>query len=107
MGRLYFMADGDEMVRRRARIPKGFVVEAWADRRGGAAFWVGEDSRRLLDEAGERPVGLPPSPPHDPRPRLYWPPPCGLQSPPPAEAVPARVPSVRRLPPARVHPGPL
>ena len=58
MGRLYFMADGDEMVRRRARVPKGSVVEAWADRRGGAAFWVGEDSRRLLDEAGERPMAV-------------------------------------------------
>src|SRR2546422_149647 len=56
MGRLYFMADGDGMVRRRARIPKGSVVEAWADRRGGGAFWVGEESKRLLDEAGEAPM---------------------------------------------------
>src|SRR2546428_7795924 len=72
MGRLYFMAAGDEMLRRRARVPKGSVVEAWADRRGGAAFWVGEDSRRLLDEAGGRPQGRPPSPPRDPPPRLFW-----------------------------------
>src|SRR2546429_9418542 len=56
MARLYFMADGDEMVRRRARVPKGSVVEAWADQRGGGAFWVGEESKRLLDEAGEAPM---------------------------------------------------
>src|SRR2546428_13977458 len=74
MGRLYFMPDGDEMVRRRARVPKGSVVEAWADRRGGGAFWVGEESKRLLDEAGAAPMPPPlaapgPTPPglHGPR----------------------------------------
>src|SRR5260370_32113733 len=56
MARLYFMGDGDEMVRRRARVPKGSVVEAWADQRGGGAFWGGEESKRLLDEAGEAPM---------------------------------------------------
>src|SRR2546425_11917894 len=73
MGRLYFMADGDEMVRRRARIPKGFVVEAWADRRGGSAFWVGEDSKRLLDEAGEAPMPARLSVPDDGVPVFYGP----------------------------------
>ena len=31
MSRLYFMHDGQEMVRRRGQVPKGSVVEAWAD----------------------------------------------------------------------------
>src|SRR2546421_7001363 len=99
MGRLYFMAAGDEMLRRRARVPKGSVVEAWADRRGGAAFWVGEDSRRLLDEAGERPLAPPLPPPHHAPPPPYWSPPFGVGAPPPAGAVRARRLSVPRTPP--------
>src|SRR5207249_12002423 len=94
MGRLYFMADGDEMVRRRARVPKGSVVEAWADRRGGAAFWVGEDSRRLLDEAGERPMAVRLSLPDDAVPVLYGPRLCDVDSLPREEAVRAPVVSV-------------
>src|SRR2546430_17732578 len=91
MGRLYFMADGDEMVRRRARIPKGFVVEAWADRRGGSAFWVGEDSKRLLDEAGEAPMPARVPVPADRGPGFFGPRARGLQVPPPPEARGARV----------------
>jgi hypothetical protein len=57
MSRLYFVADGSEMARRRARAPAGAVVEAWADLVvGGGTFWVGEESKRLLDAAGERPM---------------------------------------------------
>jgi hypothetical protein len=49
--------DGNEMVRRRAQVPKGSVVEAWADMAvGGGTFWVGEDSKSLLDAAGEQPM---------------------------------------------------
>src|SRR5437762_7662802 len=91
MGRLYFMADGDEMVGRRARVPKGSVVEAWADRRGGAAFWVGEDSRRLLDEAGERPMAVRLSLPDDAVPVLYGPRLCDVESLPREESLRARV----------------
>lgn len=50
---LYFMTDGEEMLRRRARVPKGSVVEAWPDLVGGGAYWVGEESKALLDAAGE------------------------------------------------------
>lgn len=53
MSRLYFMTDGDEMLRRRARVPKGSVVEAWPDLVGGGTYWVGEESRALLDAVGE------------------------------------------------------
>src|SRR2546426_7997574 len=91
MGRLYFMADGDEMVRRRARIPKGSVVEAWADRRGGSAFWVGEESRRLLDEAGGGPVAPQLSVADQAVPVFYGPRLCGVASLPPDEALRARV----------------
>lgn len=41
------------MVRRRARVPKGYVVEAWPDLVGGGAYWVGEESKALLDAVGE------------------------------------------------------
>src|SRR3989442_3436761 len=94
MGRLYFMADGDEMVRRRARIPKGSVVEAWADRRGGGAFWVGEESKRLLDEAGEAPMPAPLSVPDDRRPLFFGPPLSDAAAPAPDESLPARADAV-------------
>src|SRR5256712_10543054 len=106
MGRLYFMADGDEMVRRRARIPKGFVVEAWADRRGGSAFWVGEDSKRLLDEAGEAPMPARLSVPDDGVPVFYGPRLCDVESLPREETLRARVLSVQGLAGARVTPHP-
>ena len=53
MSRLYFMGDADEMVRRRGKVPKGSIVEAWADIAGGGMYWVGEDSKALLDALGE------------------------------------------------------
>jgi hypothetical protein len=57
VSRVYFLRDGDEMVRRRARVPRGSVVEAWADVGvGGGTFWVGEDGKVLLDAAGEKPM---------------------------------------------------
>src|SRR5260370_1329209 len=87
MARLYFMADGDEMVRRRARVPKGSVVEAWADQRGGGAFWGGEESRRLLDEAGEAPMPARLSGPDAAGPGFYGPRLCDAQSVPRQEAL--------------------
>jgi hypothetical protein len=51
--RCYFLTDGAEMLRRRARATAGAVVEAWADLHvGGGAYWVGEESKALLDAAG-------------------------------------------------------
>ena len=97
MGRLYFMADGDEMVRRRARVPKGFVVEAWADRRGGGAFWVGEESKRLLDEAGEAPMPARLSVPDDGVPVFYGPRLCDVESLPREESLRARVLSMQGI----------
>jgi hypothetical protein len=53
MSRLYYMGDADEMVRRRSKVPKGSVVEAWADIAGAGMYWVGEESKTLLDAQGE------------------------------------------------------
>jgi hypothetical protein len=90
MGRLYCMTDGDEMVRRRARVPKGSVVEAWADRRGGGVFWVGEESRRLLDEAGDTPMAVRLSLLADAVPVFYGPRLCDVESLPREESLRAR-----------------
>jgi hypothetical protein len=91
MARLSFMADGDEMVRRRARVPRGSVVEAWADRRGGGAFWVGDESRRLLDEAGETPMTVRLSVPEEAVPVFYGPRLRDVESLPREESLRARV----------------
>jgi hypothetical protein len=91
MGRLYFSPDGDEMVRRRARVPKGSVVEAWADRSGGGSFWIGDDSRRLLDEAAENPLTIRLSVPEDAVPVFYGPRLCDVESLPREESLRARV----------------
>ena len=97
MARLYFMADGDEMVRRRARVPKGSVVEAWADQRGGGAFWVGEESKRLLDEAGEAAMPARLSVPDDAVPVFYGPRLCDVASLPREESLRARVLSMQGI----------
>ena len=42
------------MVRRRALLPKGAVIEAWPDLHiGGGSFWIGEESKALLDDVGD------------------------------------------------------
>ena len=92
MSRLYFVADGQEMVRRRARVPKGSVVEAWADLAvGGGTFWVGEDSKALLDAAGEQPMAAKLAVPAEAVPIFYGPHLCDLESLPREESLRARV----------------
>lgn len=49
---LYLVEGKDEVLRRRALVPAGQVVEAWADHELAGAFWLGEESKRLLDAAG-------------------------------------------------------
>jgi hypothetical protein len=80
MARLYLLADKAEIDRRRARVGPGVLVEVWQDlhtpdiawlgdeaarrvaygaKREGPPtgfFWVGEESRRALDAAGEGPI---------------------------------------------------
>jgi len=92
MDRLYFLHDGPEMVRRRARVPKGSVVEAWADMAvGGGTFWVGEDSKTLLDAAGEQPMAAQLAIPAEAVAIFYGPRLCDLDSLPREESLRARV----------------
>jgi hypothetical protein len=97
MSRLYFMAGGDEMVRRRALVPKGSVVEAWADLVGGGTFWVGEESKRLLDAAGEAPMAPQFSVPAEAVRIFYGPQLTDIESLPREESLRARVLSVHAI----------
>src|SRR5262245_60555282 len=92
MTRLYFMTDGGEMVRRRAQVPRGSVVEAWPDMAvGGGTFWVGEDSKALLDAAGAAPLTAQLALPAEAVPSYYGPQLCDLDSLPREEPPRARV----------------
>jgi hypothetical protein len=92
MTRLYFMTDGGEMVRRRGLVPKGSVVEAWPDMAAGnSTFWVGEDSKSLLDAAGDTPMAARLALPADSVPIFYGPQLCDLESLPREESLRARV----------------
>ena len=97
MSRLYFMAGGDEMVRRRSLVPRGSVVEAWADLVGGGTYWVGEESKRLLDAAGENVMKPQLSLPADAVPIFYGPQLCDIESLPREESLRARVLSVHGI----------
>jgi hypothetical protein len=92
MGRLFFVHDGNEMVRRRAQVPKGAVVEAWPDMAvGGGTFWVGEDSKALLDAVGAAPMAAQLALPAEAVPIYYGPQLCDLESLPREESLRARV----------------
>jgi hypothetical protein len=98
VSRLYFLHDGSDMVRRRARVPAGSVVEAWADMAvGGGTFWVGEESKRLLDAAGEAPMAAQLSLPAEAVAIFYGPRLCDLESLPREESLRARVLSAHGL----------
>ena len=53
MSRLCCVADADAIVGRRALVPAGQVIEAWNDLYTPGHFWLGEESKCLLDAAGE------------------------------------------------------
>ena len=97
MSRLYFMAGGDEMVRRRSLVPRGSVVEAWADVMGGGTFWVGEESKRLLDAAGDTPMKHQLALPAEAVSIFYGPQLCDIESLPREESLRARVLSVHAI----------
>jgi hypothetical protein len=89
---LFFVHDGDEMVRRRSRVPKGSVVEAWPDMAvGGGTFWVGGESKALLDAAGEQPMTAQVALPAEAVPIFYGPRLGDLESLPREESLRARV----------------
>jgi len=92
VSRLYFMTDGGEMVRRRALVPTGSVVEAWPDMAvGGGTFWVGEESKALLDAAGEGAMTAKLAVPADAVRIFYGPQLCDIESLPREESLRARV----------------
>ena len=53
VGRLYLVADGGEIARRRPLLPRGLLVEAWPDLYTRGEFWMGESAKTLLDGTGE------------------------------------------------------
>jgi hypothetical protein len=64
VSRLYLVAAGEEIARRRARLPAGSVIEAWGDLYAPGRFWMGAESKSLLDSVGDPvpvEVGLPAS----------------------------------------------
>jgi hypothetical protein len=92
MSRLYFLRDGDEMLRRRRQVPAGAVVEAWPDMAvGGGTVWVGEESKRLLDAAGAEPMPAHLVLPAEAVSIFYGPALCDLESLPREESLRARV----------------
>lgn len=52
MGLVYLVSDSGEIARRRALLPAGTVVEAWADLYTPGHLWVGHDTKEILDSAG-------------------------------------------------------
>jgi hypothetical protein len=87
---LYLVEGKDEVLRRRALVPRGQVVEAWADLQHAGAFWVGDESKRLLDAAGS-PLPATLTLPDESLPIYYGPRLCDLDSMPREESVRTRV----------------
>ena len=59
MSRVHLLTDAGEVARRRKLAPPGRLLEAWPDLYTAGHAWVGEEARRLLeDAAGALPVAL-------------------------------------------------
>ena len=86
----------DEVLRRRARVPAGQIVEAWADHQQPGAFWLGEESKRLLD-AVDAPLPALLTLPDESVPIYYGPRLCDVDSLPREESVRARALSSRGI----------
>jgi tetratricopeptide (TPR) repeat protein len=52
MARLYLISGGLELGRRRPIVPRGRMLEAWADHYAADDYWIGEESKMLLDSLG-------------------------------------------------------
>ena len=52
MGRLYLVADGTEIARRRRLMAPGIFVEVWGDLYDAGHFWMGEQTKGYLDGMG-------------------------------------------------------
>ena len=86
---LYLVEGKDEVLRRRARVPQGQIAEVWADHEHPGAFWLGEESKRLLD-AVDAPLPARLTLPDDSVPIFYGPRLCDLDSLPREESVRTR-----------------
>lgn len=90
MSCLYLLDDPGEVARRRAQLPAGNVVEAWADLYIPGLFWLGEESKRVLDSAGS-PVAAHLALPALAVPVYYGPQLSDIDSLPPEDSLKARV----------------
>jgi hypothetical protein len=90
VSRLYLTSEKTELTRRRPLVPRGQVVEAWPDHHDVGAFWIGEETKTLLDEAGE-PIKVGLSLPAEQIAIYYGPQVCDLESMPREESLRARV----------------
>jgi hypothetical protein len=93
---LYLVEGKDEVLRRRAQLPAGQVAEAWADHQLVGAFWLGEESKRLLDGPGA-PLPAALTLPDESVPIFYGPRLCDLESLPREESVRTRALSARGM----------
>lgn len=96
LGRLYLVADGGEITRRRPLVATGRLVEAWPDLHTKGEFWLGEDAKALLDATGEP---LPAKLELDPGavPVYYGPRLCDVESLPAEESLQTRALSARGI----------
>ena len=90
VSRLYLVAAGEEIARRRAQLPAGRVLEAWGDLYTAGRFWLGEESKALLDSVGG-PMPIELDLPATSVPVYYGPRLRDLDSLPPEESLKARV----------------
>ena len=90
MSVLHLLADGEEIARRRARAPKGRVIEAWPDLHVTGLYWLGDESKAILDTLGA-PMIPDLSIPGEALPIFYGPRVCDLESLPTEESLRGRV----------------
>jgi hypothetical protein len=90
VSRLYRIEGGDEIARRRTRLGAGAIIEAWIDLYEPGRFWLGEESKTLLDSV-DVPVPAELTLPADAVSVYYGPRLCDLESLPPEDSLKSRV----------------
>ena len=90
MSRLYRVDGAAEITRRRSQLGPGGVIEAWVDLYAPGHFWLGEESKALLDSVGE-PMPAELALPAEAVPVYYGPRLTDLDSLPPESSLKARV----------------
>ena len=90
MSVLHLLSGGEEIARRRGLVPKERVIEAWPDLHVRDLFWLGDESKAVLDAVGP-PMTPQLSIPADAVPVYYGPQLCDLESLPTEESLRSRV----------------